>query len=303
MNLLTRTRHRLPSFGGDVPMRAHGVGVRHGDATILQDVDLEVLRGEILALVGPNGAGKSTLLAALSGDVDASGTVLLNDEPLASWTPVEQAMRRAVLLQEIALSFPYTAQEVVAMGRAPWAATPFEDGDEAAIAAAMAATDVAGLARRKFSTLSGGEKARVALARVLAQRTPILLLDEPTAALDLHHQELVMGVARGRADAGDAIVVVLHDLNLAAAHVDRVAVLSEGRLVACGRPPDVLTAELLSHVYRHPVDVFPHPRTGNPLITTFARHDQSDVGVAPNNTNVTLTPEHCRRAHLQCGYG
>lgn len=154
------------------------------------------------------------------------------------------------------------------MGRAPWAATPFEDDDEAAIGDAMAATDVLEFAERKFNTLSGGEKARVALARVLAQRTPILLLDEPTSALDLHHQELVMGVARARAGAGDAIVVVLHDLNLAAAHADRVAVLTGGRLVAFGSPSDVLTAKLLSHTYHHPVEVFPHPRTGTPLITT-----------------------------------
>lgn len=268
MSVLTRTRRRPPSFGGDVPLRANGVGVRRGDATILRDVDLDVRRGEIIALVGPNGAGKSTLLGALSGDVDASGTVLLDDEPLRSWTPVEQAMRRAVLLQEITLSFPFTAWEVVAMGRAPWAGTTFEDRDEAAIADAMAATDVSELSERAFGTLSGGEKSRVALARVLAQRTPILLLDEPTSALDLHHQELVMGVARARADAGDAIVVVLHDLNLAAAHADRVAVLADGRAVRVGKPDHVFTAGLVSHVYHHPVDVFPHPRTGNPLITT-----------------------------------
>lgn len=270
MSVLTR-RRRLPSFTGDVPLRAEGVGLRHGDAVILDDVDLDVRRGEILALAGPNGAGKSTLLSALSADVDASGSVLLDDEPLAAWTPVEQAMRRAVLLQEVVLSFPFTVREVVTMGRAPWTATPFEDDDEAAIAGAMVATDVVGLAARNFGTLSGGEKARVALARVLAQQTSILLLDEPTAALDLHHQELVMGVARARAEAGDAIVVVLHDLNLTAAHADRVAVLSGGRVVRTGKPSHVLTPELLTEVYHHPVDVFPHPRTGAPLITTGRR--------------------------------
>lgn len=163
------------------------------------------------------------------------------------------------------------------MGRAPWTATRLEPGDEAAITGAMTATDVVGLAERKFGTLSGGEKARVALARVLAQQTSILLLDEPTAALDLHHQELVMGVARARADAGDAIVVVLHDLNLAAAHADRVAVLSDGRVVHTGKPSHVLTAELLTDVYHHPVDVFPHPRSGAPLITA-AQHGAVAVG-------------------------
>ena len=267
MKILTRTRHRLPSFAGPAHLRATDVTVRLGGATILSDVTLDVRGGEILALVGPNGAGKSTLLGALSGDAVSSGVVLLHDEPLARWSAVEQAMRRAVLLQEVVLSFPFTAREVVAMGRTPWTATPFEDDDESAIQDAMAATDVAGLAERKFGTLSGGEKARVALARVLAQRAPILLLDEPTAALDLHHQELVMEVVRGRAAAGDAIVIVVHDLNLAAAHAGRVAILSEGRLVACGPPSAVLTPGLLSDVYHHRVDVFAHPRTGHPLIT------------------------------------
>lgn len=130
----------------------------------------------------------------------------------------------------------------------------------------MAATEVTGFAARPFSALSGGERARVALARVLAQRAPLLLLDEPTAALDLRHQELVLRICRERAAAGDGVVVVLHDLGLAAAYADRVAVLHEGRIAVHGPPAEVFEDGLLSRVYRQPVEVLPHPRTGAPLV-------------------------------------
>jgi iron complex transport system ATP-binding protein len=151
------------------------------------------------------------------------------------------------------------------MGRAPWAHTARDD--DAAVAAAMTATEVSAFAARSFAALSGGERARVALARVLAQRAPLLLLDEPTSALDLRHQELVLRVCRERARAGDAVVVVLHDLGLAAAYAHRAAILCAGRVVAHGPPTDVFTDRLLTDVYRQQVEVFPHPRTGAALIT------------------------------------
>lgn len=252
---------------GSVIASAEQVGVVLGGARVLDDVSVEARTGEVLALVGPNGAGKSTLLAAIAGDTDpADGRVELAGRPVQHWSPVEAAMRRAVLLQQVTLSFPFVVADVVMMGRAPWSRTPHEDADDDAVAEAMALTDVAAFAERRFSSLSGGEKARVALARVLAQRSQLLLLDEPTAALDLHHQEMVLTVARQRAAAGDAVVVVLHDLNLAAAYADRVAVLSRGRLAAEGPPADVFTGELLSDVYMHAVDVFDHPTSAVPVI-------------------------------------
>ncbi|MEV1046758.1 heme ABC transporter ATP-binding protein [Streptomyces sp. NPDC049916] len=263
-----RTRE-LPSppAPGSPAVEAAGLSVRLGGRRVLDSVDLTAHAGEVVALVGPNGAGKSTLLAALAADLPAgSGEVRIDGRPATAWSAPELALRRSVLPQSAALSFPFPVEDVVRMGRAPWSGTEREDEDDAAVAAAMAATEVTRFAGRPFSALSGGEKARVALARVLAQRAPLMLLDEPTAALDLRHQELVLRICRERAAAGDAVVVVLHDLGLAAAHADRAAVLHDGRIAELGPPERVFTGELLGEVYRQPVEVFPHPRTGTPLI-------------------------------------
>lgn len=252
---------------GETAMSMTGVSVELGGRQVLSKVCLEVKAGEVLALVGPNGAGKSTLLAALAGDVGVSaGRIELEGKSLHEWQPGELALRRSVLLQQVSLSFPFSVRDVVLMGRAPWSNTPAGDQDEQFVDQAMADTDVTAFAERKFSALSGGEKARVALARVLAQNTTVLMLDEPTAALDLRHQELVLQVARRRAEAGNAVVVVLHDLNLAAGYADRVAVLAGGQLKALGTPSEVLQAELLSEVYQHAIDVWEHPVTGRSII-------------------------------------
>ncbi|MFE3755891.1 heme ABC transporter ATP-binding protein [Nocardia tengchongensis] len=252
---------------GTATLRARGVSAKRGDRTVLNGIDFEVVAGQIVALVGPNGAGKSTLLAALAGELELSGgSVELDGHALTHWTHLDMARRRAVLPQSHTVGFPFTAREVVAMGRSPWAHTPRQDHDDKAIADAMAATDVERFAARPFPALSGGERARVALARVLAQDTATLLLDEPTAALDLGHQEQVLHLARERASAGTAVVVVLHDLGVAAAYADRVAVLEAGRIAADGPPRQILTPELLTRVYQHPVDVFDHPVTGAQLV-------------------------------------
>lgn len=251
---------------GDILAAAESLHVRLGVREVLRGVDVEVRAGEVLALVGPNGAGKSTLLGALTADLPAAeGVVRIHGRPAAAWSAPELALRRAVLPQSAALSFPFTVEEVVRMGRAPHPASPADD--DLAVAGAMAATEVTAFAVRPFSALSGGERARVALARVLAQAAPLLLLDEPTAALDLKHQELVLRLCRERAHAGDAVVVVLHDLGLAAAYAHRVAILCAGRVAADGPPAEVFSEDLLSRVYDHPVDVLPHPRTGAVLVT------------------------------------
>ncbi|MFE5286429.1 heme ABC transporter ATP-binding protein [Nocardia sp. NPDC056611] len=252
---------------GAATLRARQVSAKRGDRTVLDGIDFDVVAGQIVALVGPNGAGKSTLLAALAGELELSGgSVELDGHALTHWTHLDMARRRAVLPQSHTVGFPFSAREVVAMGRSPWARTARQEHDEQVIAAAMAATDVERFAARPFPALSGGERARVALARVLAQDTATLLLDEPTAALDLGHQEQVLRLARDRATAGAAVVVVLHDLGVAAAYADRVAVLDAGRIAADGPPRQILTAELLTRVYQHPVDVFDHPVTGAQLV-------------------------------------
>jgi iron complex transport system ATP-binding protein len=261
--------HAVPARvgAGEVAVAAREVSVRLGGKQILRRASVEVRAGELVALVGPNGAGKSTLLAVLAGDLAvAEGVVELDGGPLGELHPTELARRRSVLLQEVAVAFPFRVGEVVRMGRAPWVGTPAEDDDDWVVPAALEATDTVHLADRTFPTLSGGERARVALARVLAQQTQVLMLDEPTAALDLHHQELVLDTARRQADAGDAVVVVLHDLGLAAAHADRVVMVAGGRIVADGPPAEVLTSERLRDVYHHDVEVLRHPDTGALLV-------------------------------------
>ncbi|SDD54905.1 iron complex transport system ATP-binding protein [Sanguibacter gelidistatuariae] len=248
-------------------LQARGVSVVFDGTPIVTDIDFELHAGQVLALVGPNGAGKSTLLSVLAGDIEpVAGTVLLHGENLHSLKLAELARRRAVLLQEQRLAFPFTVTEVVAMGRAPWRGRPEADDDDLVVAQSLEIADVTHLATRFFPTLSGGEKGRASFARVLAQQTRVLMLDEPTAALDIRHQEAVLARARTQAAAGDAVVVVLHDLSLAAAYADEVAVLEAGRLRGHGAPREIFTSALLSEVYRHPIEVFDHPVTGDLII-------------------------------------
>ncbi|MCZ4302026.1 heme ABC transporter ATP-binding protein [Microbacterium oxydans] len=255
-------------MGVTVRLRGAGLTVRVGEGrTILDDASIDIHSGEIHALVGPNGAGKSTLFGVLAGDVTAhAGTVELDGRPLDRVTPRMLARQRAVLLQENTVTFPFSAEQVVRMGRTPWARTPAAEEDDDLVSSAMAQTEVTTLRARAVPSLSGGERARVALARVIAQSTGILLLDEPTAALDLKHHEDVMRLIRTRADAGIAVAIVLHDLNAALAHADRVTLLADGRVAATGTASEVLSAERIEQVYGQAVDVFPHPATGVPLV-------------------------------------
>ena len=253
-------------------LSAEAVTVRIGGRVLLDNVNLDVHAGEVLALVGPNGAGKSTLLGVVAGDTEpASGRVVVDGRDLRQWKLGDLARRRALLTQANSVAFPFTVREVVAMGRAPWTGHPEGDDDEMIIDESIAATDTTHLGDRTFPTLSGGEKARVSLSRALAQSTGILLLDEPTAAVDLRHQELVLGRARDMADAGGAVVVVLHDLALAAAWSDRMVMISNGRIRAEGPPASVLTAELIEEVYHQVVLIHRHPVTGDLLVTPDRR--------------------------------
>ncbi|MGG7507795.1 heme ABC transporter ATP-binding protein [Plantibacter sp. YIM 135249] len=263
------TRFDVPTAlePGTTAIDVRGVSVRIDGKQILDDVTLDVRSGEVHALIGPNGAGKSTLLAAITSDQAISGgSIDIAGRPLADWPLRELARRRAVLLQHNEVFFPFTVQQVVEMGRAPWRRTIREADDDAAVAEAITVTDIGRFTERQVPSLSGGERARTALARVLAQRTGILLLDEPTAALDLRHQEDVLRLAREAAAEGDAVIVVLHDLNLAAAYADRISLLQTGRLVMTGPPAAVLTPKRITEVYRYPVEVMSHPTTGATII-------------------------------------
>jgi iron complex transport system ATP-binding protein len=240
-----------------------GLALRLGGQPVLVDVDLQVHAGEVVALVGPNGAGKSTLLAALAGDLEPEqGRVLLGEYDLTGVPVAERARARAVQVQEARLSFAFRAEEVVRMGRAPWRGTRFVDDDDAVVAHALRTSEIEHLAGRLFPTLSGGEKARTAFARAVGQETAVLMLDEPTAALDIRHQERLLAEVRERAAAGVGVVVVLHDLTLAAAYADRIVLLADGRVRANGTPRDVLTPELLTEVYRYPIAVVEHEDSG-----------------------------------------
>lgn len=250
----------------EVAYRLTGISYEVGISRILQDIDLDVRYGRVLALVGPNGAGKSTLLSLLAGDATPTkGRIELDGRLLSEWSAHDLATTRAVLLQSNAVAFSFTAREVVEMGRAPWRDAT-EEEDTRAVKEALEEADVAALAHRAFSSLSGGERARVSLARVLAQDTRILMLDEPTAALDLRHQEDVLRIARSLADRGRAVIAVLHDLSLAGAYADDVAMLSRGRLVAHGSPTEVFTEERVEEVYETPVRVMTDPDTGRPIV-------------------------------------
>lgn len=224
---------------------------------LIDGVSFQARPGEVTGLIGPNGAGKSTILSAVAGDTQYSaGTISVAGHSPETSSPQEMARLRAVMLQDVSVSFEFFVRDVVAMGRRPWAGTDKQLLDQEIIDAALAATGTAHLAARDVVTLSGGERARVALARVLAQQTPVILLDEPTAALDIKHQEQVLGLIRSIARAtGVAVLAVLHDLNAAAAYCDQIVCLSEGRVAADGAVEEVYTDETLSFVYGWPIRV------------------------------------------------
>jgi iron complex transport system ATP-binding protein len=241
-----------------------------GGHMVVDDVSLAIERGRMAALVGPNGAGKTTLLRALVGLAPMDGVVRLDGEAVAALSIRERARRFAYLPQGQSVHWPLPVRDIVALGRYPHGAADPADlapRDTAAIARAMAATDVAGLADRRVVELSGGERGRVLLARVLAVEAPVILADEPTASLDPRHQIEVMRVLAAAARAGAVVVVVTHDLGLAARFSDVVIVMKDGRVVADGPPRCAFKPEVLADVFR--VGAFRDECDGEPVMVPW----------------------------------
>jgi iron complex transport system ATP-binding protein len=251
-------------------IEAREVVAGYGKNSILHGISLDVAPGEFVGLIGPNGAGKSTLLRVLSRTLPLQrGTVLLDGVSIDRLSALEIARRLAFVPQAEPTLFEFTVREVVLMGRHPHVRGLKGETEEdfAAATRAMAATDTLHLADRPVTALSGGEHRRVLIARALAQNAPALLLDEPTAHLDMTHQADVLVLARRLADRDGALVfAALHDLNLAAEFCDRLLLLANGRLAAEGTPEAVLTPEILAQVYGTPVRVGRSPASGRPLV-------------------------------------
>lgn len=216
----------------------------------LDDVSFTVEPGELLAVIGPNGAGKSSLLQSLAGLLPAQGDICLSGQPLRSFSPDERARQIGFLPQFCDSAWALAVEEIVALGRLPW-----HDRDAGAIRKAMRETGIEGMARKSVNQLSGGEQARVWLARVLAGTPQILLADEPIASLDLYYQGKIMGILRQHASEGRGVILAIHDIALAARCCNRFCLLKQGRLHAFGSAQAVLTETALSDAFGVPIHV------------------------------------------------
>jgi iron complex transport system ATP-binding protein len=256
-------------------LQIQSLSVHYGNHQILYNLNLAVRKGEILAVVGPNGAGKSTLIRAVSGVLRPSGgQVMVNGQNLAALSDMQRARLLAVLPQNNQLPGSFSVYQTVLLGRTPYLNWLGHTGptDHAMTQLALEQTQISSFAKRLVGDLSGGEKQRVLLARALAQDAPLLLLDEPTTYLDLQHQSSLLNLIRKLCQEKTlAVLIVLHDLNLASVYTDRVALLVDGELQAMGRPEQVLTSETLTAVYHVPVHVIPHPDYGTPLVLPDGR--------------------------------
>ena len=231
---------------------ANSVSVRRGGRSILEHVDLRIEPGELLAIVGPNGSGKSTLLRALAGIWPISaGSILLDRRPIGSLSRREIARRIAFLPQDGRLDFAFTVEEVVAMGRYPHRGRFQREGraDRAAIETALECCDISALRHRFVNTLSGGERQRVLIARSLAVEPDFVLLDEPTASLDVEHAMGILDLCRKLVSTGRSVALATHDLNAVARYASRVALIESGHIAHCGERDRVLLPETLERVF------------------------------------------------------
>ncbi|ETN91944.1 Hemin import ATP-binding protein HmuV [Gammaproteobacteria bacterium MOLA455] len=255
-------------------LRAENISLHLSGFDLLRNVTVQVEAGKVTAIVGPNGAGKSSLLRVLTGELaPTKGSISFNQRDLNDWPVQQRAQMLAVLPQHSLLNFPFTANEVVALGRIPHQTGTLKDAE--IIDQALKLVDAEYLQKRFYTQMSGGEKQRVQLARVLAQvwlpcaaGEQILVLDEPTAAFDLAHQQLTLEIVRQLAEKGVGVVMVLHDLNLAARCADKLVVFDGGLVAAQGTPEEVLSEQLIDQVFGVKAMIARHPVTNKPLVIT-----------------------------------
>ena len=248
-------------------LRAEKVNVALSHVEIVKEASFSLARGELTALVGPNGAGKTTLMRALAGLVPAQGRIEIEGRPLSEIAPRERARLMGYLPQGNVFHWPMPVEAIVGLGRYPHG-DPFAaptDSDRIAVREALAATATQAFAHRPVTTLSGGERARVALARALATQAPLLLVDEPTVSLDVRHQLVVMQLLRKAARNGGGVLAVVHDLALAARFADRVLVMQDGRIVAHGTPAETLDPARIAEVFGVETQMLPFDGASIPV--------------------------------------
>lgn len=237
-------------------LSAKNISYKTKNTKILDDINVSFNSGEHVAIIGPNGAGKSTLLGILAGDLSpTSGTVQLGDRLISQISAIELSRMRSVLLQYNPIAFAYKVRDVVSQGRAPWKGIDAGKLDDKIIDEAMVKVDIAHLSDRDIMSLSDGEQARVAFARALVQTCGIILLDEPTASLDIGQHEDMLNLVRELTLENVSVISILHNLDAAYIYADKVILLKNGKVFAQGSPEDVMTRENLSEAYDHPIEV------------------------------------------------
>lgn len=257
------------------------VSVQLGDVEALAGVSTEVGEGCLMGLIGPNGAGKTTLLRTITNAVRPdAGAVYIDDVDVADLSSQAVSRKVAVVPQDTALGFDFDVRDIVAMGRTPYIGRfgANQPADTDAVEQAMAQTAVLQFASRSISEVSGGERQRVLLARAIAQETPVLLLDEPTASLDIKHQVQTLELVRELVEQGKTVIAAIHDLNLAARYCDELLLLADGEVMARGTPETVLTAQNVKAAFGTPSIVGPHAITGSVHVTPFPDRQRNANG-------------------------
>lgn len=252
-------------------IKAHQISYKHKEFHILDSVDVHLEYGEFLAIVGPNGAGKSSLLSILANEVKSKQQILFKHKNISDWPVKELSKHKAKFSQHNSNDIPLEVKDVVMMGRYPYFDAQPKQEDHEAMNKMMYETDVFHLKGREYNTLSGGEKQRVHLSRVMAQLQneiahKLVFLDEPLNNLDVKHQYKALEIIKNFTQRANSAIVVLHDLNLAAQYADKILLMKSGRVAAYGTPEEVFTAEKISEAYNFPCTVCDHPITHNPMI-------------------------------------